>query len=222
MRKQLTHILLSGIALLASAQSVAALNLSLDVTFTDSNYQVSNTDTFADLLAAHNAANTISTTNVSALDNVDTSVYAGNISGDYSVLMSATLNIKDAGNYEFRVGTDWGRGGGVALFETSTNTLLQEMVDPSDIWWSNNWNHGDVIYTSYNFAANTEYTIMWVGFEGCCAGSSTIQFSYEGSPFQLANVNNLTPHVVPIPTSVALMTPAMLGLLVRRRRARSL
>ena len=222
MRKQLTHILLSGIALLASAQSVAALNLSLDVTFTDSNYQVSNTDTFADLLAAHNAANIISTTNVNALDNVDTSVYAGNISGDYSVLMSATLNIKDAGNYEFRVGTDWGRGGGVALFETSTNTLLQEMVDPSDIWWSNNWNHGDVIYTSYNFAANTEYTIMWVGFEGCCAGSSTIQFSYEGSPFQLANVNNLTPHVVPIPTSVALMTPAMLGLLVRRRRARSL
>ena len=221
MRKQLTHILLSGIALLASAQSVAALNLSLDVTFTDSNYQVSNTDTFADLLAAHNAANIISTTNVSALDNVDTSVYAGNISGDYSVLMSATLNIKDAGNYEFRVGTDWGCGGGVALFETSTNTLLQEMVDPSDIWWSNNWNHGDVIYTSYNFAANTEYTIMWVGFEGCCAGSSTIQFSYEGSPFQLANVNNLTPHVVPIPTSVALMAPAMLGLLVRRRRARS-
>ena len=130
MRTQLTGMLISSIALIAYAFNAAALDLSLDVTFTDSNYQVSNTDTFADLLAAHNSANVISTTNVTALDNVDTSVYAGNISGDYSVLMSATLNIKDAGNYEFRVGTDWGRGGGVALFETSTNTLLQEMVDP--------------------------------------------------------------------------------------------
>ena len=105
----------------------------------------------------------------------------------------------------------------MALFETATSTLLQEMVDPSDIWWSNNWNHGDVIYSSYNFAANTEYTIMWLGFEGCCAGSSTIQFSYEGSPFQLADVGNLAPHVVPIPTSVALMLPAVIGLLIRRR-----
>jgi len=103
--------LTSAVLLAGSIQAAHALNLSLDVEFTDSNYQVNAGDTFSDLLAAHNAANVISTTNVNALDGIDTSVYAGNISGDYSVLMMATLNIEQAGNYEFQVGTDWGRGG---------------------------------------------------------------------------------------------------------------
>ena len=217
MKKYLVNIVIFGMAIFGLVANASAVNLSLDVTFTDSNYQVTSTDTFADLLAAHNAANVISTTNVSALDNIDTSVYAGNISGDYSVLMSATLNIKDAGDYVFEVGTDWGRGGGVALFESVTNTLLSETINSTDIWWHNNWNHPDVIGTSYNFSANTEYTLMWLGFEGCCAGSSTIRFSYEGSPFQIANVTNLTPHVVPIPPAVALFVPALVALVSRRR-----
>ncbi|MEM7467987.1 MAG: hypothetical protein AAF387_14025 [Pseudomonadota bacterium] len=217
MNRYLANLRCLLFALPLFAGNAYAFNLSLDVVFTDANYQVSATDTFADLLAAHNSANVISTTNVNALDNVDTSVYAGNISGNYGVLMSASLHIEDAGNYEFRVGTDWGRGGGVALFDSATNALISETIDSTNIWWANNWNHGDVIYSSYNFAANTEYTIMWIGFEDCCAGSSTIQFSYEGSPFQLANVANLTPHVVPIPPAFLLMAPVALGLLSRQR-----
>ena len=96
------------VLLVGAVAPANALNLSLDVVFTDSAYQVTGTDTFSDLLVAHNAANVISSTSVSALDGVDTSVYAGNISGDYSVLMTATLDINLAGSYEFQVGTDLG------------------------------------------------------------------------------------------------------------------
>lgn len=210
--KLLVAILFSGLL-----NTAAALNLSLDVVFTDSTYQVNGTDTFSDLLAAHNAANIISTTNVNALSGVDTSVYAGNISGNYSVLMMATLDIALAGSYEFRVGADWGRGGGVALFDTAANTLLSEYVDASDIWWANNWNNSDVISTTYALSQN-EYTIMWLGFEGCCAGSSTIQFAYNGGAFNTLNTTNLTPHVVPIPASIYLLAAAI-AVLARRRRA---
>lgn len=210
--------LAGAIFLISSMQTTHALNLSLDVEFTDSAYQVNSGATFVDLLAAHNAANVISTTNVNALDGIDTSVYAGNISGDYSVLMMATLNIEQAGNYEFRVGTDWGRGGGVALFETATNTILQEQVLATDIWWANNWNHPDVISSNYNLSQNA-YTVMWLGFEGCCAGSSTIGFSYEGGAFQIATMANLTPHVVPIPASIYLLGGAVLAMGASRRRA---
>lgn len=211
--------LTSAVLLAGSIQAAHALNLSLDVEFTDSNYQVNAGDTFSDLLAAHNAANVISTTNVNALDGIDTSVYAGNISGDYSVLMMATLNIEQAGNYEFQVGTDWGRGGGVALFDTSTNTILQEQVTATDIWWANNWNHSDVISSNYNLSQN-DYTVMWLGFEGCCAGSSTIRFSYEGGAFQIATMTNLAPHVVPIPASMYLFGGAVLAMGASRRKAK--
>lgn len=209
--------LIGAILLISSIQVAHALNVSLDVVFTDSDYQVDSSDSFADLLAAHNAANIISTTNVDALDGIDTSVYAGNINGDYSVLMMATLDIEMAGNYEFKVGTDWGRGGGVALFDTATNTLLHEQINATDIWWANNWNHSDVITSNYALSQN-EYTIMWLGFEGCCAGSSTIGFSYEGGAFQIANVANLTPHVVPIPASIYLFGAAMLAMGASRHR----
>ena len=188
------------------------------VIFTDFAYQVTGSDTFADLFTAHNTANVISSTSVSALDGVDTSVYAGNISGDYSVLMTATLGIKIAGSYEFQVGTDWGRGGGVALFDTATDTLLQEYVTSSDIWWANNWGNSDVISATYELTQQ-EYTIMWLGFEGCCAGSSTIRFAYEGGAFQTASMSNLTPHVVPIPASIYLLGGAIFGMGMTHRRA---
>jgi len=207
-------------ALLAgTAFSAGAFNLSLDVVFTDSNYQATGSDSFSDLLAAHNAANIISDTSVLALDGVDTSVYAGNISGDYSVLMTATLDINLAGSYEFQVGTDWGRGGGVALFDTASNTQLEEYVTSSDIWWANSWSNSDVISTTYEFTEN-QYTIMWLGFEGCCAGSSTIRFAYEGGAFQTASMTNLAPHVVPLPASIYLLGAAIFGMSITRRTSR--
>lgn len=198
--------------LLVAVQNANAAGATFDVVFTDSTYRVTNTDTFSDLLSQHNAASVISSTSITAMQGIDTLLYAGNISGDYSVLMSTTLDIKTAGSYEFQVGTDWGRGGGVALFDTDSGSLLQETVDHTDIWWGYNWGHSDVISTTYNLT-ESKYTIMWLGFEGCCAGSSTVRFAFDGGAYSTLDMTNIAPYVVPIPASSYLFASSLVGLI---------
>jgi len=125
--------------------------------------------------------------------------------------MTTTLDVDVAGDYTFQVGADWGRGGGAALIDTVSNTILQETVTEDDIWWGYNWNHTDVISTTYTLTEGL-YTMAWVGFEGCCAGSSTVRFSFNGAPFGALNMTNLTPYVVPIPAPVFLFASSVVAL----------
>lgn len=210
----LTMILAAGSG---AAHATASTGVDFLVSFTGTNHQVSPGDSFADIMAAHLAGTPISTHHVTALDGITTSLYATGMSGDYSVLMSADLDIATIGNYAFQVGTDWGRGGGVALMKSDTGAILEEFVTSDDIWWEMDFNNPDVITTNYHLDAG-KYTIAWVGFEGCCAGSSTVRFAFEGGSFETLNLENIQPYVVPVPSAVYLLGSSLFGLFAASRR----
>ena len=104
---------------------------------------------------------------------------------------------------------------------TATGTVLDEVVRLDDVWWANDWNDPDVFTTQIALAAGTSYTLVWLGFEGCCGGATTIRFSFEGGPFQILNEPNLEPFVVPEAGMATLVGLGLGSLAVRRRSAKT-
>lgn len=151
--------------------------------FTSTTYQVQAGDTWADLLAAHRAGALISANTLDGLVGISAPVLAGGTTTDYSLLMTTTVDVLVGGQYVFQVGTDWGRGGAAVVIDDDTGVVVDELVRTDDVWWNNDWSNPDVFTTTLDLAAGTSYTLGWVGFEGCCGGSATIRFSYEGSGF---------------------------------------
>ncbi|NNL67152.1 MAG: hypothetical protein HKP30_12975 [Myxococcales bacterium] len=213
---------LAALAALALALLLpsAAAALTIDVSFTASTYQVQAGDRYADLLAEHTSGVVLGASSVTSLAGVSTSVYAPGNTTDYSVLMSVQLVAAQSGSYQFQAGVDWGRGGVAAVLDNGTGATVSELVRTDDIWWAYDWNHSDVFVTGANLTAGESYTLAWIGFEGCCAGSSTIRFSYEGSPFTVLDTGSMGPYAaVRAPGAAALLGAALVALpLLRRRR----
>jgi hypothetical protein len=157
---------------------------------------------------------------VSALQGVSTAVHASGETGDYSLMMTTTFTVAQAGLYSFQVGADWGRGGVAAVVDNSTSSAISELVRTDDIWWAHNWSHPDVFDVPVNLGAGTSYTLAWIGFEGCCGGASTIRFSYEGSPYVPVSVANLAPYTVP-EAGLAMLASAAAALWLERSRRRA-
>ena len=156
---------------LASAGPANAL--SIGVSSTSSTYQVTATDTYASLLAQHQAGAPLGSATVTGLGNVSTAVYAPGVTSNYSVMMTVDLGIAQAGSYTFQVGVDWGRGGLAAVIDSGSGSVLSETLRTGNLWWNNSWTNPDVFTTTASFAVGDSVTLAWVGFEGCCGGSST-------------------------------------------------
>ena len=215
--KRITQVATLSLALLGAGHA-SATPVSFDVDFTSTRYVVDADDTFTDLVAAHDAGRFLSSTTVDGFEGVSTQLYSG-VRRNYSVRMTANLNLKTAGDYTFQVGADWGRGGGVALIETESNNILDEYVIDDDIWWAYRWNNPDVITTRYSLDPGS-YQVVWLGFEGCCAGSSTVRYSFDGAPFQALTTASIDPFLVPNPGVLALLVPAFGAIAMSRRRAK--
>lgn len=206
---------------LALGLAPAANALVINVSFTSSTYAVQAGDDYASLLAQHNAGVVLGGGAVATLDGVSTSVHAPGNTTDYSVLMSVDLMPSVSGSFEFQAGVDWGRGGIAAVINNTTGTVISEYVRTDDLWWAYNWNNADVFTTQVNLNAGDSYTLAWIGFEGCCAGSSTIRYSFEGSAFTPISTGSMS-GVASVPESGAvwLASSVLLGLgWVGRRKA---
>ncbi len=205
---------LTSIVLLFATHAQA---LDFQIDFRTSTYQVQSGDTFSDLLARHQdpGESLIQSTTAAGLENVSTAVYASGVTRDYSILMQVSLDVGVAGRYAFQVGTDWGRGGGSALVDNVSGSILSETILTGDLWWANNWNDPDVFTTSFDFSAGDSLTLMWVGFEDCCGGSSTLRFSVDGGAFMPLTDPFLAPYAaspVPEPSAAILMLLGLAGL----------
>jgi len=193
--------------------SSTATALRFQADFVSSSYQVQTGDRFSDLLLQHQGGTLIQSNETTGLENISTAVHAAGVTTNYSILMSTTLDVGVSGTYTFQVGTDWGRGGGTALIDDTSGAIVSEQILTDDIWWNNDWSNPDVFTTTFDFQAGDSFTLMWVGFEGCCGGSSTVRFSIDGGAFQPLTQPNLEPFtVVPEPTSAVLLGLGLLGL----------
>lgn len=105
----------------------------------------------------------------------------------------------EAGFWEFRYGSDFGRGGG--LFVNST--ALEEQWN-DDLWWANNWSNSDVLEGGINLTAGY-HKLEVLGFEGCCDGGITVQFRKPGGSWQTFTTSNIDIRsaACPVQTNIA-------------------
>ena len=200
-------------ALLATLTPSFASALTMSVSFRSSTYQVQSGDDYFSLLAEHQTGSVLGTASVLALEDITTSIYAPGNTTNYSVLMTVDLIAEQTSNYVFQMGVDWGRGGIVAVIDQDTNTVIAETLRTDDLWWAYNWSHPDVFTTSVNLTQGTSYRLAWIGFEGCCAGSSTVRFSTDGGT-TYAPLDAM----VAEPAVGSLAVASLVGLALLRRR----
>ncbi len=197
-----------------------AFALDFQADFRNSTYQVVAGDTFSDLLAQHQTETLIQANTTAGLENISTSVHAGGVTSNYSMLLQTTLEVGVAGEYTFQVGTDWGRGGAAALIDNDTASIVSERVLTDDVWWAYDWSNSDVFTTVFDFEVGDSYTLAWVGFEGCCGGSTTLRFSIDGGAYLPLTSPNVEMHIVPEPSIATLVMLGLAGLALRTAGAR--
>jgi hypothetical protein len=81
----------------------------------------------------------------------------------------------EAGNWEFRYGSDFGHGGGLYV---DGSPLEEQWLD--NLWWAYNWGlNNEVLQGSINLTAGY-HKLEILGFEDCCDGGITVQFKKPG------------------------------------------
>ncbi len=113
----------------------------------------------------------------------------GGSNGNYGWCISAMVEVTaaTAGNWGFRYGADFGRGGHLYVRETE---LEQQWND--DLWWANNFaNVAETLEGSITLAPGW-HRYEALGFEGCCDGAVGWQARAPGGAWQDLSTANFS------------------------------
>lgn len=141
----------------------------------------------------------INTQNLSDFNNV------ASPTGGFSHLQ-VTFNVTAPGlTWGFRLAPDAGLGGGIYL----DNVLLGQ--NTSDLWWGGSWSNTTQLLIANNLTLAVgihKFDAYWA--EVCCNGAQSMQYTNDGGQTwnSLANL----PAVVPSPSTLWLIAPALLGM----------
>ncbi len=194
---------------------------SIDMYVADISYQVNRSSTFVDALANFGAAydsNPICEVSLDSLEGVGAKYNCGGKarSNTGTLFLISGYN---TGASQIQFGTDWGRGG-YSSISAEGSSDIKKYTD--DIWWGRNWNNRDVL--SFNFSAQGAFSMILLGFEACCNGSTsarTREFGVDGlaqdAAWQSLAVNAAA---VPVPPAAWLFGLGLVGLVMSRIRRR--
>lgn len=123
------------------------------------------------------------------------------------------FGLSTAGQYAFRAGVDFGKGGAVFL------DGLPVALNTGEMWWAHSYvNTNSVFEISQRALSAGNHTLTIYGLEGCCDGGQQVQFAANGGAFESFTAQTLAP--VPEPETYAMMLAGlgMIGALARRQR----
>ena len=81
-----------------------------------------------------------------------------------------------AGIWSFRLGTDWGYGGALFVDE------VEVAQSTDDLWWNFSWDDPNEILEATVELTEGTHTFHAIGFEGCCSGWSTLEYTSPNTP----------------------------------------
>lgn len=132
---------------------------------------------------------------------------AGQFGNSTNILFSYTtvLTANSTGNWQFRHGPDYGRGGGIY----SNDTVLQEKYG-TDLWWNNTWSNTSQTLSG-NFSANngSYYVLRSYGGEGGADGPTQLQIANTTATFRVMTTGNYVLNAPPCeaPTITKVINP---------------
>lgn len=152
--------------------------------------------------------------NLSDLNNISNHGLFGsnsNIAFDFEI--NFNVSAIEAGNWAFRAGVDFGKGGAVFV---DGNALGYKT---NDMWWGGSYSNPSQFFNYTTSLSAGNHTLSIYGLEGCCDGGTQTQFHGAKSTafMTFSSADGINP--IPEPATIGLLGLGLLGMASMRRKS---
>lgn len=182
---RLTTLSVASLALLFVSGNAAAEDGVVTWTTVGTTHSYSYSEDLDDLTSVIDGATSYCSVEVSSASGLTGNGVCGSPTTNLGFQLSATFPVCADGEYEFRLGPDYGRGG--ALFLDGVELDSAE----DDLWWAGSWGATSEILTGADDLGVDYHTVDAIGFEGCCDGAQALQVRIDGGSWKTASPSAL-------------------------------